>query len=463
MNGRHRMPLDPFRIVALLATLGAPALAGAATLGNLVQLPGTDACVSETGSSGNCADGVALDGAAAVAISRSGLRVFVAAPNADAVAAFLRVPSTGALLQPGGIDACVSETGSGGLCADGRALDEPRGVTTSPDARSLYVASTTSDGVAAFALDDKAGTLTQLAGIAGCVTETGTGGSCADGVALGGARALAVTPNGKSLYVASRDSDAVAAFARDKITGAITQLAGTDACVSETGTAGACANGVALDFPTGVAVSPNGKNVYVTAAGSNAVSVFSREVTTGALTQLAGTAGCVSEDGTGGACADGRALLAPFAVAVSQNGKSVYVASRDSGAIAVFARDAKTGALAQLTGTAGCISEDGSGGECVDGNGLLGAMSVAITRNGRSVYVAAEGSNAVTAFARDLKTGALAQLAGVDGCTSESGTGGTCSDGVALAEARAVAVTRNARNAYVASSTSDAVAAFRRE
>lgn len=462
MTGRHRFILDSIRI-ALVALIVAPMSTPAATLGNLVQLAGTDACVSESGSSGNCADGVALDGATALAISKSGLRVFAAAPLSDAVAAFLRVPSTGALVQQAGTAACISETGSGGLCADGRALDEPRGVAVSPDAKNLYVASTTSDGVAVLALDDKAGTLAQLGGLAGCVTESGSGGTCADGVALAGARALAVSPNGKSLYVAARDADAVASFARDKTTGTLTQLAGTDACTSETGTAGACGNGVALDFPTGVAVSPNGKNVYVTSAGSNAVAVFARNVTTGALTQLAGIAGCVSEDGTGGLCADGKALLAPFAVAVSQNGKNVYVASRDANAIAIFARDAKTGALTQLAGTAGCISEDGTGGACADGNGLVGAMSVAITQNGRSVYVAAETSNAVSAFARDTKTGALTQLAGTDGCVSESGTGGTCADGVALTEARAVAVTRNAKNAYVASSTSDAVAAFRRE
>src|SRR5215212_3938862 len=38
---------------------------------------------------------------------------------------------------------------------------------------------------------------------------------------------------------------------------------------------------------------------------------------TGALTQLSGNAGCVSEDGTGGDCANGKALQAPRSVAVS--------------------------------------------------------------------------------------------------------------------------------------------------
>jgi 6-phosphogluconolactonase (cycloisomerase 2 family) len=419
--------------------------------------------VSETGSGGNCADGLALDGASAAAISKRGLHLYVTSAGSDAVAAFFRLPSTGALVQLGGTAACVSETGTGGACTDGRALDEPRGVEVSPDSKHLYVASTTSDGVAAFARDDKTGVLTQLAGTAGCVTETGSGGTCADGVALEGARSIALSPNGKSLYVAARDSDAVVVFARDKKTGVLTQLAGTAGCTSESGTAGACVNGVALDFVTGVAVSPNGKSVYVTAGGSNAVAVFARDVKTGALTQLAGTAGCVSESGTGGLCADGKALLSPFAVAVSQNGKNVYVVSRDSNAIAVFARDFKTGALTQLAGTDGCISEDGSGGECADGNALSGAFGLAVTRNGKSVYVAAEGSNAVSAFARNLKTGTLTQVAGTDGCVSENGTGGTCADGVALTEARGVVLPRNAKHAYVTSSTSDAVAAFRRQ
>jgi len=61
---------------------------------------------------------------------------------------------------------------------------------------------------------------------------------------------------------------------------------------------------------------------------------------TGALTQLSGNAGCVSEDGTGGDCANGKALQAPRSVAVSPEKKprSVYSASNHSDAVAVFAR-----------------------------------------------------------------------------------------------------------------------------
>jgi 6-phosphogluconolactonase (cycloisomerase 2 family) len=458
----HLRIVARLEIVALaaLGTLTAGAV-HAAPLGNLVQLAGTSACVSQSGSGGNCVVGAALDGANAGAVTKNGLFLYVASALSDAVSAFAALPSTGALIQLPGTAACTSLTGSGGSCVVGRALDEPRGIAVSGDSKSVYVASTSSDGVAAFARDAKTGVLTQLAGTAGCVTETGSGG-CADGVALQGARSVALSANGKSAYVAARTSDSVAVFARDTRTGALAQLAGTAACVSDSGTAGACANGVALDFPTSVAVSPNGKNVYVTSAGSNAIAVFARDVGTGALTQLAGTAGCVSTDGTGGACATGAALGGAFAVAVSQNGKNVYVAARDSNAIAVFARDFKTGALTQLAGTAGCVSADGTGGACAIGTALVGPVSLAITNNGKSLYAVSETSNAVTAFARDIKTGTIAQLAGTDACVSETGSGGSCVDGVALTEPRGVVVTRNARHAYVTSATSDAVAAFAR-
>ena len=90
------------------------------------------------------------------------------------------------------------------------------------------------------------------------------------------------------------------------VTGDLTQPAGTAGCVSETG-AGPCADGHALDDPLGVAVSPDGKSVYVASSASDAVVRLNRNTTTGAITQPAGSAGCISETGAG-PCADGHAL-----------------------------------------------------------------------------------------------------------------------------------------------------------
>lgn len=120
--------------------------------------------------------------------------------------------------------------------------------------------------------------LVQLPDLAGCVSESGAGGACTVGVVLVGALSPAVSPDGRSVYVASTLSDAVAVFDRDAATGALTQKAGTAGCVSETGGDGACTEGVALDGPFSVAVSPDGRRVYLASALAGAVAVFTRDV-----------------------------------------------------------------------------------------------------------------------------------------------------------------------------------------
>src|SRR5262245_56312287 len=120
----------------------------------------------------------------------------------------------------------------------------------------------------------------------------------------------------------------------------------------------------------------------VASASSGAGAVFARSKTTGALTQLAGTAGCVSDDGTGGACADGTALKGASSVVVSPDGKHVYVATAVSNAVAVFGRNKATGALTQLAGTAGCVSEDGTGGGGARGKSPHGARAASARPDG---------------------------------------------------------------------------------
>jgi DNA-binding beta-propeller fold protein YncE len=115
---------------------------------------------------------------------------------------------------------------------------------------------------------------------------------------------------------------------------------------------------------------------------------FNRTTTAGAITQPAGTAGCVSETGAG-TCADGHGLSGASSAAVSPEGKSIYVASLSSNAVARLDRDTTTLDLTQPAGTAGCVSETGAG-TCADGHGLSGGpRGVAVSPDGNSVYVAA--------------------------------------------------------------------------
>jgi DNA-binding beta-propeller fold protein YncE len=269
-----------------------------------------------------------------------------------------------------------------------------------------------------------------------------------------------VSPNGRNVYVASALPGAVAAFARDKSTGVLTQLGDPDGCIVASSTSG-CTTGTGLDGAFTIAVSPNGKNVYVGAQGSGSegtLAVFSRDKKTGTLTQLADPDGCLSEVARTG-CTTVTRLGRPVDVVVSPNGKSVYVTSGEIDTVAVLSRDTKTGRLTQATGTSACVSLGGAGG-CASGVGLDRPGLLAVSRDGKSVYVAASTSGAVAMFARDKRTGGLTQL--VPGCVSQGGTGG-CASGTALAGAAGIVVSRDGKNAYVTAPDSGAIAVFARD
>jgi DNA-binding beta-propeller fold protein YncE len=443
-------------LLALVALLGVAPLA--LGLGELSQKPGTAGCMSETGSGGACHDGKALDQAFGVVATADGRNAYIA--SSDAVAVFERDSATGTLIQKQGVAGCVSQDGTGGLCRVAAALDSAIAVAASRDGKNVYVASPESDAVAVFDRDPATGTLTPKPGTAGCVSEDGSGGGCQDGTALDFTSDVPVSPDGTSVYVAGRGSAAVAVFDGDPVSGALTQKPGTAGCISETGSGGACQDGTALDGVAAVVVSPDGTNVYTVSASADAVAVFDRDPATGALAQKPGTAGCISETGSGGACQDGTALTGPFFMTVTGDGRSIYVTSSMSDAVAVFDRDPTTGALTQKPGTAGCISEDGSGGACQNGAALDTAASVAASPDGTSVYVAAAGSDAIAVFDRDPTTGALTQKTGL-ACVSETGSG-ACADGTNLDNAAGVATSPDGANVYVTAVASNAVAIFDR-
>ena len=228
-------------------------------------------------------------------------------------------------------------------------------------------------------------------------------------------------------------------------TGDLTQKPGMAGCWSAVGS---CSPASALVAARSVTVSPDGRSVYAAAQTSGAVAVFARAAD-GALTQ----AGCVSENGAG-PCVDGTALDAARSVTVSPDGRNAYVAGGAGGAVAVFDRGAD-GTLTQKPGAAACISDAGAA-PCVDGSALAGAFEVTVSPDGRNAYVASLTSGAVAVFARAVD-GTLTQT----GCVSDSGAG-PCADGTALAGALGVTVSPDGKNAYVASSSSNAVAVFAR-
>ena len=303
-------------------------------------------------------------------------------------------------------------------------------------------------GVAALAACCLVGTaapaaaFTQLDGPSGCVAQPDAvkrEGGCAHGRGLLGASGVAVSPDGRNVYVASALSDAVSAYGRDPATGALTQLG----CVSHNGTngfdgtGGECVDGKALDGAAAVVVSPDGAHVYVASAISNAIAEFSRDPSTGELTQV----GCIEEFGEQ-ACYDGRALLGANALAITPNGRNVYVASPGSDAVAVLSRNAGSGRL----NSQGCVSDDATDGACSDGVALVGAADVAVAPDGGSVFAAAPGSGALLSLVRDDGSGLLRP----SGCLLPAAPRGPCTSADDLSLPGAVAVAPDGANAYVA-------------
>ena len=350
--------------------------------GALTQKPGTAGCISDSGSA-TCVNGTGLDGALAVTVSPDGKNVYVASIGTSAVAVFDRDPTTGVLTQKIGNAACIAETG--GTCADGNALSQADAVVVSPDGANVYVGAQSSGAVAIFDRNPTTGALTQKSGTAGCISNSGTSGTCATGHDLLQVLAVEVSPDGENVYVASFQSNAITIFDRDPDTGALTQKSGTEGCIASAATAG-CAGGPGLSGASSVAVSSDGRSVYASALTAGAVAIFDRDSDTGVLTQKTGTSACVSV--FGGACAAGPGLQGARWVTVSPDGANVYVAASQSDAVAVLDRNTSSGALIQPAVPAGCISEHGV--NCQDGVALVRPISVVVSPDGRNVYAAAE-------------------------------------------------------------------------
>jgi DNA-binding beta-propeller fold protein YncE len=212
---------------------------------------------------------------------------------------------------------------------------------------------------------------------------------------------MAVSPDGKNVYVAAALSSALDMFARDPSSGALTQAPDGAGCIVQVPLAG-CTTGLQLDGADAVAVGPNGADVYVTSVLSNSVTSFKRTPSTGQLLQQAGASACVIYVLAVG-CSLGQALSAPEGLAVSPDGANLYTAAFASDALDVLDRDAQSGALVQKPRRPGCLTR-GVPQTCLPGRGLLGASSIAVSPDGRYVYSAAFASNAADVFKRIGKT-----------------------------------------------------------
>ena len=388
----------------------------------LTPVRGRDSCVTQ-GGAGECQAGRALGKVSGLVATRDGRNVYAAVRDTGAVAAFRRDGRTGVLRQLDGADGCVGGAPTDG-CSPGRNLGGARALTLSPDGRSIYVAG--AGGLAVLARDPHTGALRQLSGRRGCVTESGQDG-CTNGRAVSTALWVAAGPEGRSVYLLGR-SDAVAVFRRDPRTGSVRQPAGALGCVRES-RAGlrrlGCARGRGVGATRAAAITRSGRTLYVGGL-DGAVTTFRRDPRSGGIAQLRGRRGCLAPHLAG--CARVRGLHGPHSLTLGPDERDLYVAvslgvDPQSGVV-LLRRDPRDGSLTQPPGRAGCVNADGSSG-CATGRGLRGAHSLELIPSGRRALVASEfPTGSIALFARDPRSGGLRQLAVARGCLNADGAEG---------------------------------------
>lgn len=146
--------------------------------------------------------------------------------------------------------------------------------------------------------------------------------------------------------------------------------------------------------PTGLAVDPTGRFVFIANAGSNNISAYAVESGTGTLRAL-----------PGGSFATGSR---PVSLAIDRSGRFLYVANSESSDISAFAIGTASGALARVAGS--------------PFSGPAGPAGIAIDPGNRFVYVA-HTSGSVSAYSINPESGALIRLPGSPFAAGNNATG----------------------------------------
>ncbi|MDY7095069.1 MAG: beta-propeller fold lactonase family protein [Acidobacteriota bacterium] len=265
------------------------------------------------------------------------------------------------------------------------------------------------------------------------VNDPSDAGDAVDG--LGGASAVTVSADGLWVFAGGGTEAGVAIFRRDIRNGLLSfvdAIENGDAILDDDGMTVGTVDGLA--GVSALVESADGGEIYAAAAGDDALVVLERD-SEGALSLLQ-----VEQDGVGGINALGGAA----ALAVTGDGAHVYVAGEADDGIARFARDAGTG----LVTFAGAVLEGATqGGETV--SGLLGVASLALSSDEDFLYAAGDG--AVAIFSRNAASGALTFVAAVaDGDDYMDASGAVVGTVDGLAGARSLAVSAGGDHLHVA-------------
>ncbi len=251
---------------------------------------------------------------------------------------------------------------------------------------------------------------------------------------------------GENLYVAtgaSKGDGDIAAFSRDTTTGVLKQLEGEQRCVSST--VGSCKKIKALEGSEDLTITPDGRFIYAASYNDDAIVAMERE-SSGQLEQLAGEDGCVSNLAVTGCrqvSAEEARLGGSRGIALSpSSGADLYVASASEDAVSGFAVDENTGTLTPFEKPYECVTTqlEGCGSSEVHSSGLAGlegARRLVVSPDGTNIYVAGQGGNDLVELSRTI-TPTITQVE-PEGVAEPGGTRVTV-NGTGFAEGAAVMI-----------------------
>ncbi len=299
-------------------------------------------------------------------------------------------------------------------------MSAPNDVAISPDGKHLYISSYSNNSISIFERDISTGLLTYIGNVV----------NGADGIThMQSAFGVDVSLDGKNVYVASPSSNAIVTFSRDASTGLLSLI---DEDYS----------GFTLDGFVSVSVSPDGKTVYGIAGNTpDGIVAFSRDETTGKLTFLAEYSDA-TYNYLGQAFSPTESPINNLAFTAA--GDFIFITSTDDNSVATFSRNTNTGTLTFV----GAVVDG------VDGvDGIQGASSLYLTPDNKHLYVSGQNENSLATFSINSLTGSLTYVNkitdGIDGVNS-------------IATPRASGGSPDGRYVYVSGYADNAITAFER-